>query len=314
MSVERQIATRSIRVGESLLRRLDRASFDPRMLGDSLRYLDSEVVSDLLVCWLPTLGVITDPFTRTLQTAPYRSISPTLFGFEEERRHRWALPLEDHLILIQEVIREVAAQGQPRFVIVAGFSSAGDLALRLAAAAGPEPPARIDGCLALGCNLALETCVVTRTLAEVRSTSDADLLGMLRASSGATDELDDWLNVADYMIRLVRQFRADIAPLRAFAEGIVHPFRAGPLQAFIGWYREATSRGRCLRCVFEDNEAFRRLVRDLQLKNLDEGILGDRYEEESIVIEPGTGHFDLAHPARLERHLEELVARLRRGG
>jgi len=82
---------------------------------------------------------------------------------------------------------------------------------------------------------------------------------------------------------------------------------------FVQWYRDATHQGRRLRCVFEDTPLYHDLVRELQLRNLDEKILGDRYDKDSIVLEPETTHFDLLEPARVERHIGALVERLRHG-
>ncbi|MCI0408631.1 MAG: hypothetical protein L0191_08715, partial [Acidobacteria bacterium] len=62
-----------------------------------------------------------------------------------------------------------------------------------------------------------------------------------------------------------------------------------------------------------DNALYHRLIREIHLRNLDEKILGDHYEEESIVMEPDTGHFDLMEPTRVERHLDALTQRLRQG-
>jgi hypothetical protein len=59
---------------------------------------------------------------------------------------------------------------------------------------------------------------------------------------------------------------------------------------------------------------YRGLVRDLQLRNLDEGLLGERYQEGSIITEAGTSHFDLADPSRVARHLETLVSWLGAAG
>jgi hypothetical protein len=46
---------------------------------------------------------------------------------------------------------------------------------------------------------------------------------------------------------------------------------------------------------------------------LDEGIHGDHYEEDSIVLEPDASHFDLLEPTRIERYVDSLVQRLRHG-
>ena len=62
-----------------------------------------------------------------------------------------------------------------------------------------------------------------------------------------------------------------------------------------------------------DPEMYRGLVRELQLRNLDEGLLGDRYEEGSVITEADTSHVDLLEPGRVARHLEALVSRLGTG-
>ncbi len=62
--------------------------------------------------------------------------------------------------------------------------------------------------------------------------------------------------------------------------------------------------------MFEDTPMFRDLVRELQLRNLDDGLLGPQYEEGSVVAEAGTSHFDLIDPSRVEEHVQALVDRL----
>jgi hypothetical protein len=73
-----------------------------------------------------------------------------------------------------------------------------------------------------------------------------------------------------------------------------------------------------VRCVFEDSEVYRERARALQLRNLDEGVLGAGYRPGSIVVESVAGHFDLLRPSLVVRHLEAVVAELRaappRGG
>jgi len=310
--VERELVAGTFRIGEDLCRRLDRASFDPRMIGDGLHYLDNQVPSEVLIFHLTHCGVDAEDYAPFLRATRHRCVGVTLFGFEPDRRHRFPLAVDDHLLLIRELLRDLVARTHPRVVIAAGFSSGGDLALRLAAARS-EPVVQLDACLTLGSNLALETCFVTRLLAQVQSGADSDLLPALHSVGNAAETVDDWLNLTQYFIRIVRQFRGDMAGLRTLADGIVGPYQAaGPLAPFVGWYRDATAQGRRLRCVFEDSPMYRALVRELPLRNLDHRILGDRYQEESIVIDPDTTHFDLADPARVERHLDWLVARLRR--
>jgi len=48
------------------------------------------------------------------------------------------------------------------------------------------------------------------------------------------------------------------------------------------------------------------------LRNLDEQLLGEHYEQDSIVTDPDTNHFDLIEPTRVERYVDALVERLGR--
>lgn len=182
--------------------------------------------------------------------------------------------------------------------------------MRLAADREAGPPVRLDARIALGCNLALETCFVTRVVGTLDSGSEADTLAALHGVGQSAQSLDEWLNLHDYQIQLMRKFGGAFEPLQAVARDIVRPFEAGPLLPFVQWYRDATGLGRRLRCVFEDTSLYHELVRELRLRNLDERLLGDHYDEDSIVIDPDTGHFDLLDPARLERHVDALVQRL----
>ncbi len=79
------------------------------------------------------------------------------------------------------------------------------------------------------------------------------------------------------------------------------------------WFRETSESVRALRCLFADTELESRPARDLLLANLDSGVLGTRYREDSIHIEPGADHFDLVSPDTVNRHLGELIDSLQLG-
>jgi hypothetical protein len=194
--------------------------------------------------------------------------------------------------------------------LVAGFSSGGDVALRLAAEALFEPAGRVDGVLSLGCNLALETCFVTRILARLEIGNGAEIVKDLRALGDAIDDLDEWLSVHAYLVRMLRKFQLQVEPLRDFARDVVRPFEEDAETPFVRMYREASAGGRPLRCLFEDTATCNRLVGDVQLQNLDSGVLGAHYREGSLLIEPDTNHFDLLRPDLVLRHLDSLVETL----
>ncbi|MEP7326919.1 MAG: serine/threonine-protein kinase [Gemmatimonadota bacterium] len=309
--VERELKSGAFRLTEDVCRRLARASFDPRLIGTDMYYLDNQAASDVLVCFIAPCGRAGDQFSQVLPRMRYRSIAPTFRGFEPGTGWRPTLPLDDHIILVREFLRDQVARLKPRFTIIAGFSSGGDFAIRLAAAPDPDARLRVDGCLTLGANLSLETCFLTRALAALKNNDDAAMLGILRGLSDAATSLDEWVDVCEYVTRIVPTFRHDVAPLRSFGEAIVKPFEHEALTPFAGWYRDAAARGCRLLCVFEDMPMYRGLVRELQLRNLDEGILGEHYEEQSVVSVAATAHFDLIDPPRVAAHADALVARLR---
>jgi hypothetical protein len=309
----RELETATFRLTEGLCRQLARSSFDPRMIGDALQYLDNRIPSEVLVCCVPACGLDAEEFAPFLRATRYRAMALTMLGFESNRRWRPLLPLQDHLVLARDWLRAMVAQTRPHLVLVVGFSSGADFALRLTAASDSTSPVRLDGCVSLGCNLALETCFVTRVVATLGTGREEDTLAALNAVGKEAASLDDWINVHDYLLQIARKFRGALDPLQIFARDIIRPFEAGPLFPFVEWYREARRLGRRLRCVFEDSTLYHQLIRELHLRNLDEKILGDRYEEDSIVIDPDTAHFDLMEPARVERHLDALTQRLRQG-
>jgi tRNA A-37 threonylcarbamoyl transferase component Bud32 len=306
----RTVAGGEYRLSEDVCRRMDRKSFDPRLIGSAMHYLDNGVPADVLVCYFPACGRGADQYHRVLETASYRAIAVTPRGFEPATTWRPVLSLDDHIILVREFLRDLAARIQPRFTAIAGFSSGGDFAVRLAAAPDPESRLRIDGCLSLGANLSLETCFLTRMLGMLEGDDDAAMLATLRRVTDAAQSLDEWVNICDYVVRIVPTFRHDVSPLRTFGAAIAAPFEKDTLTPFADWYRAAAEKGCHLRCVFEDTAMFRGLVRELQLRNLDEALLGPRYEPETIVTEAGTNHFDLLDPARVEAHVQALVRRM----
>jgi serine/threonine protein kinase/pimeloyl-ACP methyl ester carboxylesterase len=295
------------RLTEATCRKLRRSSFSPRMIGDELEYLDNGAKSDVLVCFVHAIGLDGADFEPHLRSLPYRGIAPTLYGYEPARRRRFTLPLADHIVLLRELLADVAGRFAPSTTLVVGFSSGGDVALRLAAEAPSAPAGHIDGVLSLGCNLALETCFVTRILARLEAGNGAEILKDLRALGDAIHGLDEWLSVHAYLVRMLRKFQLQVEPLRDFARDVVRPFAEDAESPFVRMYRDASAGGRPLCCLFEDSETCNRLVGEVQLQNLDSGVLGPHYREGSLLIEPDTNHFDLLRPDLVLRHLDSLL-------
>lgn len=297
-------------ITEALALRLDRNHFDPRMIGDSLEYLDNQTDNDVLVLLLNAVWLDGSDFEPHLRTLPYRCIAPTLYGFAPRAQHRFALSLSDHIALLRELLHLKIEESHPSLVIVVGFSASGDLVLKLASDT-PDGARVPDGALALGPNQGIETCFVSRVLAHLDNNDPTRLLTAFRNIGDTASSLDDWLLIQGYIGRIMSRFRADVSPLRMLARDIVEPFERDEAGAFAAMYREATSRVQTVRCVFEDSEICNRLLRAALVAHMDRRILGGHHRDGSLLIEPTPSHFDLVQPERVATHLAAMVEELR---
>ncbi|MGI8424367.1 MAG: alpha/beta fold hydrolase [Chloroflexota bacterium] len=294
-----------------MIRKLNRATLDPRIIGESLHYLDNQVESNVLVCFIHGTGWDHSQFESHLQLAPYRALAPTLYGFELETPRRIPLSLDDHTRIVREFMRDAIARLRPAVSILVGCSSGGDVGFVLLGLDDAESPVRLDGFLSLGCNLSLETCFVTRLFARMTGEDSRDIVRDLQSLGATAQTLGDWLNVHEYLVRSLRKFRRDIAPVRRLASDIVAPFETEGEHVFAEWYRTASARVGCLRCVFEESDSNMKALRDIRLRNLDEGILGENFREDSIVTVPNVDHFDLLQAERVLRYVDEMVGSIR---
>ncbi len=302
---------RTFRLSENVCRKLNRATLDPRMIGDVIQFLDNEVESDVLVCYVHPTSLDQCYYEPILQASPYRGIAPTLYGFEPTARRHLRMSLDDHIVLLREFLRDAVNRLRPSITLLVGFSSGSDVAFRLVGRDDTEPSLQVDGLLSLSCNLSLETCFVTSILARMSPDNPDQLLGDLRTLGNNAPTLDDWVDVHEYLVRIFRKFHGDIGVLQAFASDLVRPFTEPGEATFVEWFRTASARVRQVRCVFDSTSVTSRVAQALRLRNLDTAILGEHYREDSIVIEPNTRHFDLMQPERLSRHISEMVATLR---
>ena len=296
---------------ERVCRKLNRATLDPRIIGDCLYYVDNQVRSDVLVFFLHGLGLDHQDFEPILKRLPYRGMSPTLFGCEPERRGRISLSLADHVIILREWLREVVERCQPTIVVMVGFSLGADMGFELLLGPTDEPGPAIDAFLSLECNLSLDTCFVSRVLAGLSPDRPEMSVADLRRLGDSARSLDEWLNVHEYLVRVLRKFHGDIGALQRAAGDIVRPFRDDEgFGVFADWFRGAHERVRLLRLVFSNDSGSKSALARLRLENLDRGILGKEFPESTIRISANADHFDLMSAEHVLRQVDELLTDL----
>jgi serine/threonine protein kinase len=305
----------SFRLSEDVCRTLDRERLDPRMIGEAVSYLDNQVDSDLLVCFIHGTGLDQTQSERFLRELPHRAIAPTLFGFEPVRRRRIPLALDDHIAILRALLVDVVASTRARRCVLVGLSSGGDIALRMLAAPPGEFAPPVHAVLSLGCNLSLETCFVVRLFVRLGDETSGGILPDLKRLGSSLGTLDEWINVQSYLVDTIRKLRGDVSAVRQFSNDILQPFAdAASLPAaqspFVGWYRSVSQRVQHVRCVFEDDPACDEALSAIRLAHLDAGVLGPLHRPDNIHVEAEATHFDLFRPPVVYRHLDALVAEL----
>jgi serine/threonine protein kinase len=311
--ITNQLIEHQFMLTERVCRKLDRATLDPRIIGDRLRYVDNQVGSDVLVFFLHGLGLDHGDFEPILKRLAYRGLSPTLYGCEPDRRRRISLSLADHVVILREWLWEISEQFQPEIIVMVGFSLGADMGFELLLGPADETAPRIDAFLSLECNLSLDTCFASRVLAGISPDRPQVSIADLKRLGDSAASLEDWLNMQDYLVKVLRKFQGDIGVLQRAATDIVRPFSENPgFEVFARWFKGARERVPTLRLVISNDSSYQAALAHLKLQNLDNGILGEEFPEDMITVSGSPDHFGLMAAQHVLRQVDELVAETRK--
>jgi serine/threonine protein kinase len=312
--IANQLIEHQFMLTERVCRKLDRTTLDPQVIGDHLLYVDNQVDSNVLVFFLHGLGLDHGDFEPILKRLPYRGLSPTLYGCEPDRRGRVSLSLADHVVILREWLREIAERIEHETIVMVGFSLGADMGFELLLGPADEPTPRIDAFLSLECNLSLDTCMFSRVLAGLATDRPEVPIAELKRLGDSASSLDDWLNMHDYLLKVLRKFQGDIGVLQRAAADIVRPFSERPgFEVFARWFKGARERVPALRLVISNDSGYQAALARLKLENLDKGILGEEFPEGMITVSGSRDHFGLMAAERVLRQVDELVADTRKG-
>ena len=278
---------------------------NPRLIGYPLTYIDNRVESETLIVFAHHVGGDHRAFEPSVRSLPYRAISISLSGFAPGDTYRPALPFDDHSQLLRILLAEFVRECRPARTILVGFSAGSDQFLRMLDSkegAGVE----IAGLVALGTNISLETCFVSRIYAEMDPGNPDGILDVLKSLGEGARSLSGWLLVQVYISQTFMKFAADLEPLKRYSAELIAPFVGGG-DPMPGWYRMATERIPSVRFVFSDAEAAQ--AEEVLARHLEQNVLGDQFTENSYVTEP-IPHGRLPEPALANRYIESVVAEL----
>jgi hypothetical protein len=161
--------------------------------------------------------------------------------------------------------------------------------------------------------LSLDTCFASRVLAGISPDRPEVSIDDLKRLGDSAASLEDWLNMQDYLVKVLRKFQGDIGVLQRAAADIVRPFSENPgFEVFARWFKGARERVPALRLVISNDSSYQAALAHLKLQNLDNGILGGEFPEDMITVSGSPDHFGLMAAQHVLRQVDELVAETRK--
>jgi len=271
----------------------------PRMIGDSMTYLDNQHDSDVLVVYLHGIGHDQGQYDEVLRKTQFRAVAPTLYGFGPSARARPPLPFCDHNRLVTFLVKEVERRVRPQTIVLVGYSSGSDQALRIAVSDEIDR-IRSDGLILLGPGVMPSPGFASGPYSRLTE-NPSDILRTIQTLSPAAKDLDTWLRLHAYLVHAFGKFGTDIMALREFAQTLIAAYDE---DQFFELFRTATKRVPHIRCIFGSDE-----LKDADYileRHIADNVLGDRFSEDMFGTE-SVNHLRLIDAAVLLPYVEEIV-------
>ncbi|MEW8048834.1 MAG: alpha/beta hydrolase, partial [Candidatus Thiodiazotropha sp.] len=269
---------------------------DDKVLGRSLKYIEYDRHSDILVICLHGLGLSADDFNPFILSSEYHVIAVTMFGFnanEKDNRRYKDISLETHIRILLEFIIHIASENKKKDVVLVGFSFGADSMLKLAELIQDYNPVKIKLMLFLDCNINRSTMNIADKISKIDINNPVDEFQRL---SGSTDDLTEYLNMLEYIRKISNK---NLTHVKRHASDYINYW--GELNhdydVFIDRVSIALSVSRCVRLVFSENyeNDYNSVV----------NIFKDRLKvrDYEVLKNVGYDHFDLIKPILLNRFL-----------
>lgn len=178
--------------------------------------------------------------------------------------------------------------------------------MALRCAAGDKSGEIFDGVLAMDPNLETSTCYLTGMFSRLDPDNSGDLVDILRTVGEGCESAEEWLLVHDHVVNCVDKLSSDLSPLVRQCQDIAGPFatiQADELSPFIRWFRQASENAKKVRCVFADDPQKRAIIAQVRLRHLQDGCLGDSFDNEAFAFVPESRHLDLMRTDVFHQHM-----------
>ena len=275
------------------------AERNPRLVGYPVPYIDNRVASDRLVVFLHGIAADAGRVEDAVRASTHRAVAVTLVGFGGREKQRPSLSIEDHTQVLRWILRQLVDEVGPREILLVGLSAGADLFLRMIHdddGAGVD----VDGLLAMGANVSIETCFASRVFAGIDIDDPAGTLASLKALSSGIDSLEGWVAVQSYLTQML--LNTELEALKRFANDLFAPFELAS-DPLADWYRAARRRIPRVRLVFSNEEA--QAAEALLARHLESNVLGDDFSEDSFVVER-VPHLSLFDTELVARHVQDM--------
>ncbi|MCA9751602.1 MAG: serine/threonine protein kinase, partial [Gemmatimonadetes bacterium] len=304
------IENRTLRVDDAICRTLDRQGFDGLLPGWHLQYADNLRDSDTLVVWVPSIGGdhTTTQWRELIAASPYRMVTVTPVGIEPGVETRPVVSLDNQLVLIRALVRHLRDTLHPKRTIISGYSCGSIMALRCAAGSGSED--LFDGVLTIDADLQESNCFITRLFANLEPSSTQDIMKCLREVGASCSTIREWLTLHQHMLECIHKVQNDFSPLVRQGRNLSEDYEGvhcGEQSPFVPWLRQALAHVDTVRCAFHDGVENRRVLGEIRMLHLDQGVLGPRFSDDVITFVEDPDEVAMMGTERLLELVDQLV-------
>jgi hypothetical protein len=182
--------------------------------------------------------------------------------------------------------------------------------MALRCAAGDESGEIFDGVLAMDPNLERSTCYLTGMFSKLDPKNSGDLVDLLRKVGEEAETVEEWILIHDHVVNCVDKLSSDLSSLVKQCQDIAGPFaivQPDEISPFIKWFRQASENADRVRCVFADDPQKRAIIARVRLQHLENGCLGERFDNDAFAFVPESRHLDLMRTDVFRRHIDGFL-------